>query len=144
MNWKQQLKNSVHNYNELLELWGSNEFLSDEITRNFPLQVTPHYLSLINGSNRNDPLKKIVFPQNAELMNTGFEDTMGEQEDYKVKGLQHRYPETALLLMNNYCASYCRFCFRKRIFKLYGIVVSYSAAKFPTATARHLRLSLNN
>lgn len=116
MNWKQQLKNSTHEYSELAEKWNLTDKINEEVTKSFPLQITPHYLSLINDADVNDPLKKIVAPQNAELINFGVEDIMGEHEDYKVKGMQHRYPETALLLINNYCASYCRFCFRKRIF----------------------------
>jgi KamA family protein len=80
------------------------------------MQVTPHYLSLIDDDDPHDPLKKIVTPRNAELVKFGVADIMGEHEDYKVRGLQHRYPETALLLVNNFCAGYCRFCFRKRIF----------------------------
>lgn len=116
MNWKDQLKNSIHKYNYLAKKWNLREPVSEEIIKSFPLQITPHYLSLINNNDINDPLKKIVAPQNAELVNFGVEDIMGEHEDYKVKGLQHRYPETALLIINNFCASYCRFCFRKRIF----------------------------
>lgn len=116
MNWKQQLKNSIHEYGDLAVKWNLTDKINKEVIKSFPLQITPHYLSLINANDVNDPLKKIVAPQNAELINFGVEDIMGEHEDYKVKGLQHRYPETALLLINNYCASYCRFCFRKRIF----------------------------
>lgn len=116
MNWKQQLKNSVHEYHELAVKWDVKDDLLSDVTDAFPLQITPHYLSLIDDKNPDDPLKKIVAPQNAELTNFGVEDTMGEHTDYRVKGLQHRYPETALLIINNFCASYCRFCFRKRIF----------------------------
>jgi lysine 2,3-aminomutase len=33
-----------------------------------------------------------------------------------MKGLEHKYDDTALLLVNNVCGAYCRFCFRKRLF----------------------------
>ena len=33
-----------------------------------------------------------------------------------LKGLEHKYPDTGLLLVNNVCGAYCRFCFRKRLF----------------------------
>lgn len=121
MNWKEQITNSICDYNELEKKWGLHKTLNKRVVQSFPLQITPHYLSLINNADQDDPLKKIVMPQDEELLNNGFEDIMGEYEDYKVKGLQHRYPETALLLVNNYCASYCRFCFRKRIFNLINI-----------------------
>lgn len=116
ISWKKQLIDSITTYSELIEKWNISVNTSQEITKLFPLQITPHYLSLIDAADINDPLKKIIVPQNAELINFGVEDIMGEHEDYKVKGLQHRYPETVLLLINNFCASYCRFCFRKRIF----------------------------
>ena len=31
-----------------------------------------------------------------------------------VRGLQHKYQRIALLLVNDFCSAYCRFCFRKR------------------------------
>ena len=33
-----------------------------------------------------------------------------------LKGLEHKYADTALLFVNNVCGAYCRFCFRKRLF----------------------------
>jgi lysine 2,3-aminomutase len=33
-------------------------------------------------------------------------------------GLQHKYSETALILVTNRCATYCRYCFRKRLIGL--------------------------
>nr|QNO56405.1 hypothetical protein EIIOIEJP_00012 [Methanosarcinales archaeon ANME-1 ERB7] len=30
-------------------------------------------------------------------------------------GLQHKYAQTALILATNRCATYCRYCFRKRL-----------------------------
>lgn len=33
-----------------------------------------------------------------------------------VPGLEHKYGNTALLLVNKVCGAYCRFCFRKRLF----------------------------
>jgi KamA family protein len=33
-----------------------------------------------------------------------------------VPGVEHKYTSTALLLVNDICGGYCRFCFRKRLF----------------------------
>ena len=33
-----------------------------------------------------------------------------------VRGAQHKYQDTALLLCNEVCSAYCRYCFRKRLF----------------------------
>ena len=32
------------------------------------------------------------------------------------RGVQHKYPHTVLLLCNEVCGAYCRYCFRKRLF----------------------------
>ena len=50
------------------------------------------------------------------------EDTLSldpsyEFENVKVRGLQHKYPNTALLLVTNKCFEYCPYCFRKRNFE---------------------------
>lgn len=82
----------------------------------YPVLITPHYRSLIEAANPRDPLLRIVAPSSEEITTSGLPDTLGEQVDYRVRGLQHRYPATALLLLNDFCASYCRFCFRKRLF----------------------------
>lgn len=114
--WKEQLRNSIRDTSVLESLFTTSEQISKEAVKIYPLQITPHYLGLIDKSNPNDPLKKIVLPTVQEMNFEGFPDTMGEKGDYKIQGLQHRYPQTALIIVNDYCASYCRYCFRKRLF----------------------------
>jgi len=43
-------------------------------------------------------------------------DPSSEQRYTVVHGLQHKYPQTALLLVSDECGGICRFCFRKRLF----------------------------
>lgn len=47
-------------------------------------------------------------------MDADMRDPLGEEHDTVVPGLVHRYPDRVLLLMNNMCAMYCRYCTRKR------------------------------
>ncbi len=54
-------------------------------------------------------------PSVDELNLMGSYDTSGEKENTKMPGLQHKYPQTALILSTNRCAMYCRHCFRKRL-----------------------------
>lgn len=75
-----------------------------------------HYYNLIDKKDSNDPLSKIIHFSTEENAWDGFIDSMGEKEDYRVPGLQHRYPETALLIVNERCFCCCRYCFRKRFF----------------------------
>lgn len=42
-------------------------------------------------------------------------DRSAEHDNTVVLGLQHKYPQTGLLLVTDRCASYCRYCFRKRL-----------------------------
>ncbi len=86
-----------------------------EITAIHPMQVTSYYLSLIDWSNPNDPIRKMAIPSLGELNLQGSYDTSGEVENTKLRGLQHKYSETALILATNRCAMYCRHCFRKRL-----------------------------
>lgn len=81
-----------------------------------PLRITAHYLSLIDPKNPNDPLRLQVIPQQAEFKPIALErrDPLGEEDHEVVPHLVHRYPDRVLLLITDRCASYCRFCTRKR------------------------------
>ena len=80
-----------------------------------PMRISPYYFSLINWNDPADPIKKMAVPSLEELNTDGFYDTSGEAENTKMPGLQHKYAETALILSTNRCATYCRYCFRKRL-----------------------------
>jgi len=80
-----------------------------------PMRVTPYYLSLIDWDDPHDPIRKMAVPSVHELNLQGSYDTSGEAENTKLRGLQHKYRETALVLATNRCATYCRYCFRKRL-----------------------------
>jgi len=56
-----------------------------------------------------------VEPSAEELRGAGELDTSGEHDDTVVPGLQHKYPQTGLILVTDRCYAYCRFCFRKRM-----------------------------
>jgi lysine 2,3-aminomutase len=83
-----------------------------DITRH---QVTKFYREQIQKSGYYEQLKYIVEPSVDELDSPGSLDTSGEQDNTVVPGLQHKYPQTGLLLCTDRCASYCRYCFRKRL-----------------------------
>ncbi|MBX5437807.1 MAG: KamA family radical SAM protein, partial [Alicyclobacillaceae bacterium] len=76
-----------------------------------------YYLNLIDWSNPDDPLRKIVIPNSGELQEYGRWDASDEDTNYVVPGCQHKYKTTALLLVSEVCGAYCRFCFRKRLFR---------------------------
>lgn len=86
------------------------------ITDKFVFRTNEYYQSLINWDDPNDPIRRIVMPDVQELEEFGTLDASGESSYTVVKGLEHKYADTALLLVNNVCGAYCRFCFRKRLF----------------------------
>lgn len=86
--------------------------------RALPLQITPHYLSLIEPGDEADPLRRQVVPRveewaDADAFARG--DPLGETELEVVPYLVHRYPDRVLFLVTDRCAAYCRFCTRKRM-----------------------------
>lgn len=88
------------------------ELRTNDITR---YHVTGFYRDHIKKSGYYEQLKYIVEPSVKEFESPGSLDTSGEGDNTVVPGLQHKYPQTGLLLVTDRCASYCRYCFRKRI-----------------------------
>jgi lysine 2,3-aminomutase len=86
------------------------------VTDTFVFRTNDYYQSLIDWNDPNDPIRHIVMPQMAELQEFGQWDASDEASYTVMKGLEHKYSDTALLLVNNVCGAYCRFCFRKRLF----------------------------
>ncbi len=87
-----------------------------EVTNKFAFRTNDYYNSLINWEDPEDPIRKIVIPTHEELEVWGKLDASNEGKYTKVHGLEHKYPDTALLLVTDVCGIYCRFCFRKRLF----------------------------
>jgi lysine 2,3-aminomutase len=80
-----------------------------------PYRVTAFYEQQISRNGDYEALRHIVEPSAEELRSDGQLDTSGEHGDTVVLGLQHKYPQTGLLLVTDKCFAFCRFCFRKRI-----------------------------
>lgn len=88
----------------------------EKVSEVFPFRTNDYYLSLIDWKNDRDPLRKIVIPDPRELKGGGSLDPSSEKDYTRLPGLQHKYPETGLLLLSDVCGGICRFCFRKRLF----------------------------
>jgi lysine 2,3-aminomutase len=79
----------------------------------FNIKINPYYLSLIKS--KGDPIYKQVVPDKAELVDAALvDDPLAEDQDSPVPSIVHRYPDRCLFLVSHDCASYCRFCTRKR------------------------------
>jgi len=86
------------------------------VIERYQFRANSYYLSLINWSDLNDPIRRIAIPQTGELREFGQLDASNEEANYVAPGCQHKYPHTALLLCTEMCGTFCRFCFRKRLF----------------------------
>lgn len=82
----------------------------------YAFRLNDYYERLINWDDPNDPIRQLVIPRTEEAENWGTLDASGEADYTPVRGCQHKYSDTALLLVNEVCGAYCRYCFRKRLF----------------------------
>ncbi|GAA0137409.1 KamA family radical SAM protein [Paenibacillus sp. YSY-4.3] len=87
------------------------------ITEKFVFRVNDYYLNLIDWNDPQDPIRKLVIPNEGELEEYGRWDASDEDTNYVVPGCQHKYTTTALLIVSEVCGAYCRYCFRKRLFR---------------------------
>lgn len=134
--WREQLRGSVRSADDLR---AAGLALSDDEVAGLahldahgglPLGITPHFLSLIDGADVDDPIRRQVIPRGTEFLPTSWDrrDPLGEEDLEAVPFLVHRYADRALLLATDRCASYCRFCTRKRM-----------VGQGPTPTWAHLQ-----
>jgi len=114
-NWKWQMANRIETIDELGKYL---KIKKEEIVFGSRLRmaITPYYLSLINPGDKNDPIRKQAVPTvfENEIVSADCMDPLNEDGDMPVKGLVHRYPDRALLLVTDRCAMYCRHCTRRR------------------------------
>lgn len=107
-----------------------------KVTERFPFQANSYYLGLINWQDRDDPIRRMVIPVPEELDEEGWGaiDPSCEADYTVVPGIQHKYSDTAVMLLSGLCGCLCRYCFRKRLFmedrereilKDYGPAVQY-------------------
>ena len=119
-NWQWQVSNRIRTSLQLERFisLSDNErtALSDPDFR-LPLGITPYYMSLISPNDPDQPIRRSVVPTCGELVRMPEEadDPLGEEAQSPVHGLVHRYPDRALLLLSDFCSTYCRYCTRSRV-----------------------------
>ena len=89
----------------------------------YPLRISRYFLEL--ARQHGAPLLKQVIPDLLELEDTATPaDPLNEESLSPVPCLIHKYPDRAVLLVSRECASYCRFCTRKRKVGTKGMAIS--------------------
>ncbi len=106
----------ITNLDQITEIPAGERKKLREVTEKFMFRTNEYYQKLINWDDLDDPIRRIVIPNQAELATWGRLDASDEEKYAVIPGLEHKYEFTVLLLVNDFCSAYCRFCFRKRIF----------------------------
>ena len=113
--WQKLLHESVDTLDKLAARFGDTidvEALKPAFD-NFQMRITPSALAAIKEVG--DPMWNQYVPTVQELdIVDGVIDSLDEDGDSPVPNITHRYPDRALFLVSPVCASYCRFCTRRR------------------------------
>ncbi|EQB90359.1 lysine 2,3-aminomutase [Clostridium punense] len=117
--WKWQTRNRIETLEELkkyIPLTEEEEEGAKKCLQTLRMAITPYYLSLIDPTNPEDPVRKQAIPTGLETHRAAadLEDPLHEDTDSPVPGLTHRYPDRVLLLITDQCSMYCRHCTRRR------------------------------
>ncbi|UCC73525.1 MAG: KamA family radical SAM protein [Gemmatimonadota bacterium] len=115
-NWQQILRKSITTVDQLIELFGEEnidrEAVQEAVDR-FNLRITPAVLAQIKGDGVTFWQQYVPSPDENEVLD-GIVDSLAEDDDSPVPNITHRYPDRVLFLISPVCASYCRFCTRRR------------------------------
>ena len=115
--WQKILKeDAIASLEKLAEKFGSDVIDVEALKpafENFQMRITPAALEQIKEVG--DPMWNQYVPTVQELdIHDGIIDSLDEDADSPVPNITHRYPDRALFLVSPVCASYCRFCTRRR------------------------------
>lgn len=110
--WQRQLKESVTSAQQLADYFDFAAAPLGAVVARYPLRISRYYLDLIESVG--DPIWKQCVPDLRELNDTGLADPLGEEDLSPVPAVIHRYPDRVVFLVSGSCATYCRFCTRKR------------------------------
>jgi len=118
--WKWQLKNRITSLEVIRDLIPLTRREEEGIKRaqgRLAMAITPYFFSLIDRQDQKCPIRKQAVPRLDEFSLSSCElvDPCGEDSHSPVPGLVHRYPDRALLIVNDSCAMYCRYCTRRRM-----------------------------
>ena len=89
----------------------------NSVVEKYAFKTNDYYLSLIDWDDPDDPIRRVIIPDQRELESGGSFDPSNEQAFTIMPGLEHKYDSTALIIINDTCDGICRYCFRKRVFQ---------------------------
>jgi L-lysine 2,3-aminomutase len=85
------------------------------VTEVYPFRANDYYLGLIDWKDPHDPNKEVIVP----ILRTRRVGDLDALRSTSSVALERNtsITDTALLLVSKVCGSFCRFCFRKRLFR---------------------------
>ena len=118
--WRWQTSQRIRTLSQLESMISLSEEERAAFTRSetvLPLGITPYYMSLVSPDDPLQPIRRTVIPTVHETVRTAGEadDPLGEDAQSPVPGMVHRYPDRVLLLLSDFCSTYCRYCTRSRV-----------------------------
>jgi len=118
--WRWQTRNrfkTLEKFEQVLQLSDDERNAMTQGGMLLPTGITPYYMSLLDPTDPNQPLRRTVIPSTNEFLRFPGEadDPLHEDVDSPVPGLVHRYPDRVLLLALDFCSTYCRYCTRSRV-----------------------------
>jgi lysine 2,3-aminomutase len=114
--WQDILHQSATTVDDLVERFGVENIDREEVQRaidKFNLRLTPAVLAQIKKPGDTFWRQYVPTPAENDIVD-GIVDSLDEDADSPVPNLTHRYPDRVLFLVSPVCASYCRFCTRRR------------------------------
>ena len=145
LDYRKELKNNITTVDELkqyLPLSAAEEADLRKVVDIHPMNIPRYYLNLIDMEDPGDPVRKLCVPDTQELVVAGAmgattKDPYGDDKHDKGNGVLHKYDYTALVVTSEYCAMYCRHCFRKRMVGLPNDLTVKNFEKAADYIARH-------
>jgi lysine 2,3-aminomutase len=111
--WQKSLEQALTDPDQLAARFGIDAGPLRRVTQRYPMRISPYYLDLIEQPG--DAIWRQCVPDPRELQDgPEVADPLAEERLAPVPHLVHRYPDRVLLLVSGACATYCRFCTRKR------------------------------
>ncbi|MCL1829635.1 MAG: hypothetical protein FWG32_09145 [Oscillospiraceae bacterium] len=119
LDWKWQYGNRITNVDTLAEIITLGEKEKREISLclgGLRMAVTPYFASLMETDDPGCPIRMQAVPSVAEtrVLPQEMKDPLNEEHYSPVARIVHRYPDRVLFLATRRCATYCRFCTRRR------------------------------
>ncbi len=118
--WHWQISHRIRTKDQIRSMLCLSKEENDALNNNerlLPISVTPYYMSLLSREKANQSIRRCVIPTVHELRHSPGEadDPLCEEKQSPVPGLVHRYPDRVLLLVHDFCSTYCRYCTRSRV-----------------------------